>query len=146
MTLGQAIAFAAKIHEGQTDKGGQPYILHPLRVMMSVRYRFDRLGKLAAVLHDVVEDGGLPPEQMFRQLEAEGLDPNVLVALERLTHRRGEKYDAYIERIREDALATAVKLADLRDNMDITRIPNPGEKDLARLKKYRAAYARLAGE
>lgn len=144
MTLEEAIALAAEAHTGQTDKAGQPYILHPLRVMLEVRYRFDRLGKLAGVLHDTIEDSG--GFVTIEKLEKKGLAPEVLVALDALTHRKNEPYlTGYIERIRENALATAVKLADLRDNMDITRIKDPTERDLARLKKYRTAYARLSG-
>ena len=97
---------------------------------------------MAAVLHDVVEDG---PGWTFQRLAAEGIPGNVVEALECLTKRPEEKkdYDAFIRRAAVNSMARRVKLADLEDNMDLRRIANPTDEDFARIKKYRRAHAFL---
>ncbi len=135
-TLERAIAIAARAHEGQVDKAGMPYVLHPLRMMLNV----DTLeARMAAVLHDVVEDSGVTLEQ----LRAEGFPDAVVDAIEAQTKREGEDYDAFIGRVAPNPLARSVKLADLRDNSDIIRIAQPTEKDWKRLEKCRAAIQYL---
>ena len=133
-TLERAIEIAANCHAGQTDKGDQPYILHPLRVMMSLDSRDTRI---AAVLHDTVEDG----DWTLRGLSEEGFDPQVIAAIDALTHRDGETYMDYVRRAAADPIAAAVKRADLADNLDLSRIPAPARKDLDRADKYRRALA-----
>ncbi|MBF0613801.1 MAG: GTP pyrophosphokinase [Magnetococcales bacterium] len=136
-TLDQAIAVAAKAHLGQMDKAGHPYILHPLRIMMRLESDEERM---VAVLHDVIEDTALTLAKL-RQL---GFSETVLEALDRLTHRLGEQYEDYIERVVEHPLARRIKLMDLEDNMDVRRLANPlTDRDLARLQKYRRAWERL---
>jgi (p)ppGpp synthase/HD superfamily hydrolase len=135
-TLECAIAIAASAHEGQVDKAGAPYILHPLRMMLSVR---SPEARMAAVLHDVVEDTSVTLEQ----LRAEGFPEAVLVAVAALTKREGEDYEAFIRRVAADPIAREVKLADLRDNADLSRIADPTEKDWARIEKYRSAIEYL---
>ena len=135
-TLERAIAIAAQAHEGQLDKAGAPYILHPLRTMLSLS---SPEARMAAVLHDVVEDG----EVTFEQLRAEGFAAVVVEAVEALTKRAGEDFDAFIRRVAPNALAREVKLADLRDNSDLSRITQPTGNDRARLKKYKKAIACL---
>lgn len=133
MTLERAIEIAAAAHAGQVDKGGHPYILHPLRVMLAVSER----ARVVAVLHDVIEDGG--HLDRMDALSSEEFD-----ALDALTRRRGEPWDDYLGRVEANPLAVEVKLADLRDNMDVTRLRAPlTMKDWARLEKYRAAHERL---
>lgn len=134
--LEDAIALAVKAHRGQKDKAGAPYILHPLRLMLSMKSTSEMV---TAVLHDVVEDTPVTQDD----LKAEGYEREVLIAIDCLTNRESESYDDFIERIRPNALATRVKLADLRDNMDITRIAKPTDKDLERLRRYQQAWARL---
>jgi (p)ppGpp synthase/HD superfamily hydrolase len=135
-TLEDAIALAVEAHRGQRDKAGQTYILHPLRVMMRLETEAERM---AAILHDVVEDTPYTLERL-RQL---GYPEEVLGALDCLTKRDGETYEAFIERVRPHPLARRVKLADLEDNMDVRRLLTVGPKETERLARYRAAWARL---
>ena len=114
------------------DKAGAPYILHPLRMMLAVTTPEARM---AAVLHDVVEDGDVTLEQ----LRAEGFADVVVEAVDALTKREGEDYEAFIRRVAPIPIAREVKLADLRDNSDVSRIADPTEHDRARIEKYRRA-------
>ena len=134
--LQRAIEIAVSAHKGQTRKDGSPYILHPLRLMMSVDSTVE---KIVAVLHDVVEDTDVTAEQ----IRSEGFSEDVLEALRLVTHDSGEPYDEYIARIRANPIARAVKLADLRDNSNTFEIPTLEEKDLVRLEKYHGAYKTL---
>jgi (p)ppGpp synthase/HD superfamily hydrolase len=135
-TLERAIALAAEKHAGQLDKAKAPYILHPLRVMLGVETLEE---KMAAVLHDVVED----TDVTLADLAAEGFSPAVVRAVDALTRRKGEDYMDFVRRAGADPVARRVKLADLADNMDLSRLPNPGEADNVRLEKYRRARALL---
>lgn len=140
-TLERAIAIAATAHQGQRDKAGATYILHPLRMMMRMH---SEAAMMAAVLHDVVEDchdQGWTLDH-FRE---EGFSEEVLQAVECLTHQAGESYDQFIERVHLNAIATQVKIADLEDNMDIKRIGTLKPKDLDRLEKYHKAWIKLTG-
>lgn len=137
-TLERAIAIAAIAHEGQVDKAGAPYVLHPLRMMLAVTTPEARI---AAVLHDVVEDTPVTLEQ----LRADGFSAAVVEAVEALTKRQDEDYETFIRRVAPNPIAREVKLADLRDNADLTRIAEPTEKDRARVEKYRRAMAILEG-
>lgn len=128
-TLERAIEIAASAHAGQSDKAGQPYILHPLRVMFRVTGVH---AQMAAVLHDVVEDTAVTLEQ----LKQEGFPPEVLTAIEALTKRPGESRLEAAARASRHPLALAVKLADNAENMDLSRIAAPSEKDFARLREY----------
>ncbi len=138
-TLERAIAIAAEAHRGQTDKAGEPYILHPMRVMLRVRGETERT---VAILHDVVEDGA--PAWSLERLREEGFGAEVVEAVDRLTKRDGEPYEALVERAAGDPIARRVKLADLEDNISLTRIADPGEKDRERIERYRRAYTRLS--
>lgn len=136
MSLEEAIAFASECHRGQKDKGGHPYILHPLRVML----RLDDEGRrIAALLHDTVEDCGVP-----LSLIRERFGDAVAEAVDALTKRSGETYEQFIERCGANAIARDVKLADIGDNSDLSRLGQVTPADLARIEKYRAAAARLA--
>lgn len=135
---GRAVMLAAEAHLGQLDKGGAPYIEHPLRLMLRAETREE---KMVAVLHDVIEDSAWTVELLAR----EGFPARVIEALERLTRRPAETYEGFIERVAEDPLARKVKLLDLRDNADLGRIPAPSPEDHARVAKYRRAIARLEG-
>ena len=135
-TLEDAIALAVEAHRGQRDKAGQTYILHPLRVMMRLETEPERM---VAVLHDVVEDSPWTLER----LRGLGYPEEVLGALDCLTKREGETYEAFIERLLPNPLARRVKRADLEDNLDVRRLPAVTAKDSERLARYRAAWARL---
>lgn len=131
-TLEKAIAISARAHEGQTDKGGSPYILHPLKVMLRLSHHDERI---VAVLHDVVEDTHVT----LADLRNEGFSEAILAAIDALTKREGETYQAFIERAARDRLARRVKLADLAENSDLSRIDSPSQNDLERVEKYRKA-------
>lgn len=135
-TLERAIAIAAQAHAGQVDKAGQPYILHPLRVMLRVRTEEERI---AAVLHDVVEDTTVTLEQ----LAGEGFSQAVVEAVRALTKLPGESRIEAAARAAGNQVARKVKLADNAENMDLSRIANPTEKDFARLEEYERVRALL---
>ena len=135
--LDRAKAIATSAHEGQVDKAGKPYIEHPMRVMNMGKTVEE---KIAGVLHDVVEDS----DWTFEMLEKEGIPKDVMDALRCVTKlSEDEDYDHFIERVKTNPLAVKVKLNDLKDNMDITRLGEVTEKDLARLNKYIRAYRQL---
>ena len=137
-TLERAISIAAEAHAGQVDKAGQPYILHPLRVMLRVSTEEERI---AAVLHDVVEDTTVTLEQ----LATEGFSKSILTAVKALTKLPGESRMEAASRAAVNSLARTVKLADNSENMDLSRIAAPTEKDFARLKEYEQVRALLLG-
>lgn len=134
--LARAIAIAAQAHQTQKDKSGEPYILHPIRVMLRLHSEVDMT---VAILHDVVED----TDWTIEQLRAEGFAEEVLQAVECLTHRKNETYDKFLARIESNAIARRVKLADLEDNMDVRRLNALTEKDLKRLQRYHPAWVKL---
>jgi len=129
-TLERAIEIATHAHTGQVDKGGEPYILHPLRVMLGVSTPDEQI---VAVLHDIIEDTEITAED----LGAEGFSDQVVEAVVTLTKVKGQTYEQYIAGLANHPLARIVKLADLEDNCNISRITNPTDRDLERLEKYR---------
>jgi (p)ppGpp synthase/HD superfamily hydrolase len=137
-TVEDAVSIAAQAHKGQKDKADAPYLLHPLRLML----RMDsEAAMMAAVLHDVVED----TDWTIERLRGEGFSDEVLEAVECLTHRDGESYQDFVERVRTNPIARQVKVADLEDNMNIRRVSRLGAKDLERLEKYHRAWCVLTG-
>jgi len=134
--LEKAISIALAEHKGQKDKGGNPYILHPLRVMLSVETIEE---KIVALLHDVIEDSNITIQNLIE----EHFPEEILKAIILLTKKQNQSYEDYILAIKKNSLANKVKLADLKDNMDKKRLLNITEKDKARLKKYRYAYKML---
>jgi (p)ppGpp synthase/HD superfamily hydrolase len=134
--LEKAILIAVNAHQGQIDKGGKPYILHPMRVMFS---RKNEVEQIIAVLHDVIEDTDVTLDYLRR----EGFSEEILSALDALTRRKDESYDEFISRIIINKTACHVKLADLNDNMDLSRIEHPTKKDYERIEKYRKAVDRI---
>lgn len=136
-TLAKAIRIAAVVHENQLDRGGQAYMLHPIRVMMRVEGEDARI---AAVLHDVVED----TSWTLDMLRDEGFSEEVVDAVDALSRRideegKKEKYEAFVLRACANPIARKVKEADLLDNMDMTRLPKVGPDELKRLAKYHRA-------
>ena len=136
-TLERAIEIAARTHAGQVDKGGAPYILHPLRVMLRVA---PGAQQIVAVLHDVVEDSDVT----FEDLEREGFAAEVIKGLRAVTKVEGESYEDFVARAARDPVGKAVKLADLMETSDLSRIAEPSQKDLERVAKYRRAIAYLS--
>jgi len=137
--LATAIRIASAAHENQLDKGGSPYILHPLTVMQNLRTNDHEL-MAAAVLHDVVEDSNDWTPEKLREA---GMSDRVLAILDCLTHRDGEGYEDYIKRISTNRDATRVKLEDLCHNMDPRRLKGIRPKDFERMTKYTKAFAYL---
>ena len=137
-TLEKAIAIAAEAHAGQVDKAGAPYILHPLRLMLQLHTAEEQI---VAALHDVVEDTAWTLER----LRGEGFSEAVVTALDAVTRREEESYEAFVRRAADDPIARAVKRADLMDNLDIGRLSEPGEEDYRRMERYRRALGILDG-
>ena len=139
-TLQRAIEIATEAHQGQFDKAGRDYIGHPLRVMEMGKTDEE---KIVGVLHDVIED----TDWTFEKLSEEGFSQEIISALRCVTKlSENENYDDFIDRVKKNPLAVAVKINDLTDNMDIRRLPYLSDKDVKRLKKYLKAYKRLTGE
>lgn len=143
-TLGRAIAIAAEGHEGQKDKAGAPYILHPLRVMLAQR---DADARIVAVLHDVLEDvKGWPPERLRAEGFSEAVVSGVVAVTKRPDEEGDENYEAFVRRAAAHPLGRVVKRADLLDNLDESRLVHPlSEKDQKRLARYRRALSLLEG-
>lgn len=113
--LNKALDIAYKAHLGQTDKAGAPYILHPMRVAMHCETEEE---KIVALLHDVVEDTSVT----FEELKSEGFSDEVLTALKCLTRTEDEEYETFIRCVATNPLAIKVKIQDLKDNMDVSRL------------------------
>ena len=128
-TLERAVEIAAQAHAGALDKSGMPYLLHPLRVMLNVSLPADRI---AAVLHDVVEDTTVTLEDLRR----EGFSVEILEAVDALTKRKGETRMQSGRRAQSVPVARRVKLADVKDNMDLSRITHPTAADFTRIEEY----------
>ena len=134
--LEKAMILAAKGHMGQVDKGGHPYILHPTRVMLSCKTVEE---KTVAMLHDLLEDTAYTEDD----LREEGFPAEIIEAVVCLTKTEGEEYADYVERVCQNKLAARVKLADLKDNMDLNRLPGLTPKDFQRLEKYLRTKIRI---
>ena len=131
-----AVSIATKAHSGQVDKAGSPYIKHPLLVASAFS---DEPHIVVALLHDVVEDTDIT----LAQLTSYGFPSDIIQAIDAITRRQGESYTEYLTRVRANSIAREVKLADLRHNMDLSRISHPTQKDYTRLEKYKSAVALL---
>jgi len=132
-TLEKAILIAVNAHMGQKDKSGSPYILHPLRVMQNVD---TTEAKIVAVLHDVVEN----TDVTFDDLIEANIPKHLVITLRLLTHNENLSYEEYIEKLAENPLAVKVKLADMKDNMDLSRLRKVADEEIERMKKYVANY------
>ncbi len=138
MKLLIALWIAIKAHKGQIDKAGKAYITHPINVMFGVKgYK----AKIVALLHDVIEDSHYKLSYLEKYF-----DDEIITAVDLVTRKEGQNYGEYILKLKENNIAKAVKLSDLRHNMDLKRIKNITEKDLARLEKYKKVKAYLTGE
>lgn len=114
----------------------EPYILHPLRVMLGVT---SRVAQIVAVLHDVVEDS----DTTLSALAEQGFSQAILDALDCITHRPGEAYEDYVDRLAANPIARQVKLSDLRDNLANNRSLRPTSETLARIARYERALRTL---
>lgn len=134
--LESAIRLAAKVHKGQLDRFGKPYVLHVMRVMMRGH---DLEEQVLGALHDILERSTLT----LADIEKKDYPARVVKALDHITRRKDEDYEGYIERVMEDGLAMRVKLHDLADKMDLLHVDELSMADLKRYNKQLAAYHRL---
>jgi len=132
-----AIKVATQAHKGQLDKGGNPYILHPQAVAAALLDSTEN--KIVAYLHDVVED----TEITLEDLKEMGFTYRIVNSIRILTKSKDISYEDYLKSVKKDSNAWHVKMADIKHNMDISRIPEPTAKDFARIEKYKKALAFL---
>ena len=132
----KALRYCFESHDGQFDKSGIPYVNHPLHLAEQMETEEETV---VALLHDVMEDCGKTPDD----LRALGISEQAVEALEMLTHPEGVPYLDYVRALKNNPLATKVKLADLKHNSDLTRLDDVRERDIERLCKYREARAIL---
>lgn len=139
--IASAMDIASTVHKHQLDKGGHAYIMHPCRI--ACRCATDEQ-IIVALLHDTIEDGQPYVKEEF---SISNLFPqNIKDAVDAITRREGESYMQYIKRCAENEIAKAVKILDLEDNMNIQRLGELKDEDIARLNKYKKAYKYLKGE
>ena len=135
--LEHAISIAVCAHAGETSENGEPYILHPLRVMLSMQTNEERV---VAVLHDVVEK----TRWDLQNLRAEGFDAALIEAVESVSRHKEESYDDFVKRTKLNPIGRRVKIADLKDNIDaVTSGRNPAKA--SNLTKYENALSVLCG-
>lgn len=132
-----ALRIAVDAHNNQLDKGGLPYILHPLHVMSGVDSMDE---KIVAILHDVIEDNKYWD---LERISCYGFDKYIIEEIDAITKKPGEPYINYIKRVKMNELARRVKIVDLKHNMDIIRLDKITEYDLQRLMKYHKVLGEL---
>lgn len=138
-TIEIAIALAAKKHAGQIDKAKHPYIFHPLRIMFKMKSPEQQI---VAVLHDILED----TDTTVVDLISLGFSQDIIEAILALTKKKNESRIEAAYRAVKNPIARIVKLADVTDNMDVSRITQPSTRDLLRLKEYKHVYQILSTE
>ena len=134
-----ALSIARQAHEGQLDKAGVDYIEHPIYVASQVDTEEE---KAVALLHDVIEDSSVTAEELLNA----GLPETVVTAIQILSKKKGQDYQTYLENVKSNPLARVIKLADLKHNSDLSRLPSISAKDRERLKKYKKAMDFLSSE
>ena len=132
----KALKLCFEAHKEQVDKSGMPYVFHPFHLAEQMT---DETTTVVALLHDVVED----TELTFDDLEKQGFGEEIISALKLLTHNDDTPYMDYVAKIKNNKIATAVKLADLKHNSDLTRLDIVDEKALKRKEKYEKAIKLL---
>lgn len=134
----KALKLSFEAHQNQVDKSGMPYVFHPFHLAEQME---DENTTIVALLHDVVEDTDIGFDELYKM----GFSQTVIEALKLLTHDNNEPYEDYINMIKKNEIAKAVKLADLRHNSDLTRLDNVDEKALKRAEKYKKSINTLLG-
>lgn len=132
----RALQIAFRAHEGQKDKSGHDYIMHPIRV--AERCKNPR-AKIVALLHDTIEDTNVTVNDLRKQ----GFPEEIIEGILSVTKQMGETYEAFVRRAAENPIGREVKIADLEDNMDIRRLAVLTDEDVARLRKYLKAWQLL---
>lgn len=138
--LETAIKIVTEAFKEKKDKAGKPYIEHLERVRSKLSEENEEVQTIAT-LHDILED--CPEWNKDKLLEL--FPSRVVKAVECLTHKKGQSYEDYISQVMTNELSIVVKIEDLKDNMDFTRLADIGNSDIKRLKKYHSAYKRLVG-
>ena len=128
----RAIEIANHAHTGQFDKAGMPYIFHPLRVASNFK---DEDCQIVAILHDVIEDGGFEYKVDIKDMS----ECHIFEAVIFLTRGYDESYMDFIKQCKTNEISRKVKIADLKDNMDLSRLKEVTEEDLKRFNKYQKA-------
>lgn len=142
--VSRAIMYATIIHEDQFDRGGNPYILHPLKLMHWARAAgYSEETQIVAILHDTAEDGVDGSEKILNTIEVV-FGKRIRDLVDNVTKRDGEAYDDYMARVKSDVVSATVKCLDLRHNSDLRRLKGVSKKDEERTIKYLKAYAELA--
>lgn len=136
LKLIKAFFIALKAHRGQKDKAGRCYIFHPINVALGVK---GIRAKTVALLHDVVEDSNITTKELTKYF-----DNDIVLAVDCITKKKGQKYQDYLEVVKNNELARKVKIADLTHNIDLSRLKNITEKDIDRRNKYLKAKAFLS--
>lgn len=131
-----ALQIAIHAHRGQKDKSGREYIMHPIRVAERCK---DPRAKIVALPHDTIEDTEVTPDT----LQEEGFPQEIISAILSVTRQENETYDAFVRRASENPIGREVKIADLEDNMDVRRLKEITNEDVARLQKYLRAWQYL---
>ena len=134
----KAMKLCFEAHKDQVDKSGLPYVFHPFHLAEQME---DEVTTIVALLHDVVED----TDTTFKDLEKQGFGEDVITALKLLTHEESVPYMDYVLEIKKNPIATAVKLADLCHNSDLSRLDKVDERALKRIEKYKRAVELLQG-
>ena len=129
--INKIMRFVYDLHNGQQDKSKVPYIYHVIHVAEQMNTEDETI---VALLHDTLEDTGLNSNYI-----KDTCGEHILEAVKLLTHKKNEPYLDYIMKIKDNQLARKVKIADLKHNMDLTRIANPSDKDFKRVEKYKKA-------
>lgn len=132
----RALRIAIRAHKGQKDKSGREYIMHPIRVAERCK---DPRAKIVALLHDTIEDTDVTAEYLGN----EGFPDEIISGVLSVTKQKGETYEAFVCRAADNPIGREVKIADLEDNMDIRRLKEITDEDMARLRKYLRAWQYL---
>lgn len=136
--LGRMLVIATNAHAGQFDKGGNPYILHPLKVMHYLKTDDEEL-MCMALGHDVIED----TEVTYKDLRDAGISERVIAGIRALTKQPGQTYQEYKDNVFANRDAMMVKMADLRHNTDIRRLKGIKDKDIERMVRYQQFYIEI---
>lgn len=136
--LNKMLVLATSKHAGQFDKGGNPYILHPIAVMHLLEVSDEEL-QCIALGHDMVEDCGVT----YAELRDHGFTERIIDGIKSLTKVPGETYEEYKDKVKANPDGIRVKIADLRHNTDIRRLKGVSPKDMARMERYFVFYMEL---
>tara|TARA_B100000925_G_C21827571_1_gene395687 strand:- start:149 stop:574 length:426 start_codon:yes stop_codon:yes gene_type:complete len=134
--LHKAITIACNAHQGQSSINGEPYILHPLRLLIKAKSNEE---KIIAALHDVIEKSSIS----LADLKNQGFDQNIIGSIDSLSRRRSESYVDYIARLMKNNISVKIKLLDLADNIKIHSENNDNGIYDAKINQYKNALKQI---